>query len=187
MQKDKKTEKPEPMKQDTDNIEALRKALDEEKERADKNLVSWQRTQADFINYKRRSEQEKEEMKQFANSVLICNLLPVLDDLERASSSVPEELAELPWVEGVRLIERKFHDILETQGVTPIKAKGKPFDPNMHEAAMKSEGREGMVVKELQRGYKLRDRVLRPSQVAVGSKDVVDEAGGPCEDVEGII
>ena len=99
MQKDKKTEKPEPMKQDTDNIEALRKALDEEKERADKNLVSWQRTQADFINYKRRSEQEKEEMKQFANSVLICNLLPVLDDLERASSSVPEELAELPWVE----------------------------------------------------------------------------------------
>ena len=187
MQKDKKTEKPELVKQDTDSIEALRKALEEEKERAEKNLANWQRVQADFVNYKRRSEQEKEDMKQFANSVLICNLLPVLDDLERALGSVPEELEELPWVEGMHLIERKFHDILEAQGVTPIKAKGKPFDPNLHAAAMKGEGREGIVVKELQRGYKLHDRVLRPSQVAVGSKDVVDEAGGPCEDVEGSI
>ncbi len=152
-----------------EDIEALRKALSEEKVKAESHLQNWQRIQADFINSKRRSEQEKEEMKEFANSVLICNLLPVLDDLERALSSIPPRLTKLPWVEGIRLIERKFHAVLEAQGVTPIKARGKPFDPNLHEAAMSTMGREGMVVKELKRGYKLRDRVIRPATVAVGS------------------
>ena len=152
-----------------EDIEALREALSEEIARAESHLQNWQRVQADFINYKRRSGQEKEEMKKFANSVLICNLLPVLDDLERALSSVPRELVKLPWVEGVLLIERKFHDILKAQGVTPIKAKGKLFDPNLHEAAMSVRGREGMVVKELKRGYKLHDRVIRPVSVVVGS------------------
>jgi molecular chaperone GrpE len=172
---------------EVEDIEVLKEALAEEKAKAESYLDSWKRAQADFINFKRRSEKEKEETGKFANSVLILSLLPVLDDLERALGSVPPRLAKLPWVEGIRLIERKFHSILEAQGVTRIKAKGKPFDPNLHEAAMRSEGREGIVVKELQKGYKLHDRVLRPSKVAVGSDEVVDEAGGPCEDVEGII
>ncbi len=166
MQQDKQ---PEESLIEPEDIEALKEALSEEKINAEIHLQNWQRVQADFINFKRRSEQEKEEMKEFANSVLICNLLPVLDDLERALSSIPPRLAKLPWVEGIRLIERKFTDILKAQGVTPIKAKGKPFDPNLHEAAMSTMGREGMVVKELKRGYKLRDRVIRPATVAVGS------------------
>jgi len=170
-----------------EDIEVLKKALAEERAKAEDYLDSWKRVQADFINFKRRSEQEKEETSKFANSVLILNLLPILDDLERALNSIPPRLAKLPWVEGIKLIERKFHAILEEQGVTKIQTKGKPFDPNLHEAAMRSEGREGMVVKELQKGYKFRDRVIRPAQVAVGSDDIMDEAGGPCEDVEGII
>jgi molecular chaperone GrpE len=172
MQQDKQPEEMEQSEKDLielEDIEALRKALSEEKDKAESHLQNWQRIQADFINSKRRSEQEKEEMKEFANSVLICNLLPVLDDLERALSSIPPRLTKLPWVEGIRLIERKFHAVLEAQGVTPIKARGKPFDPNLHEAAMSTMGREGMVVKELKRGYKLRDRVIRPATVAVGS------------------
>ena len=172
MQQDKQPEEMEQSEKDSiepEDIEALRKALSEEKAKAESHLQNWQRIQADFINSKRRSEQEKEEMKEFANSVLICNLLPVLDDLERALSSIPPRLTKLPWVEGIRLIERKFHAVLEAQGVTPIKARGKPFDPNLHEAAMSTMGREGMVVKELKRGYKLRDRVIRPATVAVGS------------------
>jgi len=152
-----------------EDVGALKEALEEEKIKAESHLQNWQRTQADFINYKRRSEQEKEEMKEFANSVLIYNLLPVLDDLERALSSIPPKLAKLPWVEGIRLIERKFHSVLEAQGVTPINAKGKQFDPNLHEAAMSAPGREGIVVKELKRGYRLRDRIIRPATVAVGS------------------
>ena len=162
-------EQPEESLIELEDVEALREALGEQRTKAESHLQNWQRVQADFINYKRRSEQEKEEMKAFANSVLICNLLPALDDLERALSSVPRELAKLPWVEGVRLIERKFYDILKAQGVMPIKAKGKLFDPNLHEAAMSTRGREGMVIKELKRGYKLNDRVIRPASVVVGS------------------
>ncbi len=148
---------------------ALEETMAEAKAKADTYLANWQRTQADFANYKRRNDQEREQASKFANSVLILALLPVLDDLERALSSVPAHLAKLPWVDGIRLIERKFRAGLEVQGLTAIKAKGKPFDPNLHEAAMHSPGKEGIVVRELQRGYRLCDRVLRPSKVVVGS------------------
>ncbi|UCE97119.1 MAG: nucleotide exchange factor GrpE [Dehalococcoidia bacterium] len=156
-----------------EDLESLRGALNEERVKAENHLQNWQRVQADFINYKRRSDQEKEETKKFANSVLICNLLPVLDDLERALSSIPPHLVKLPWVEGVKLIERKFHGVLDSQGVKPIKVKGKPFDPNLHEAAISIAGREGIVVKELKKGYKLHDKIIRPATVAVGN-GVVD-------------
>jgi molecular chaperone GrpE len=179
MAEDNQSGEPEPEVAETEDIEALREKLAEARAQAESHLDSWKRSQADFINYKRRSEQEKEEAKQFANSVLICNLLPVIDDLERALNSVPKELAKIPLVEGVRLIERKFHSILEAQGVTHIKAKGKPFDPNLHEAAMCAQGKEGVVVKELKRGYKLRDKVIRPAMVAVGSGDTTKKTGEP--------
>ncbi|MFH1663125.1 MAG: nucleotide exchange factor GrpE [Chloroflexota bacterium] len=90
------TEQSEEESIELEDIEALREVLNEEKAKAESHLQNWQRTQADFINYKRRSEQEKEEMKGFANSVLICNLLPVLDDLELALGSIPPSLAKLP-------------------------------------------------------------------------------------------
>ena len=154
---------------DIEDIESLKEALAQARQEAEKNLESWQRTQADFINYKRRSQKEKEEIGQYSQSLLLCSLLPVLDDLERALGSMPRELAKTPWVEGIKLIERKFHNILESQGVAHIKAKGKAFDPNLHEATMSIKGKEGVVVKELLKGYKLRDRVIRPSKVAVGS------------------
>lgn len=177
MAEDNQSGEPESEVTEAEDIETLREALAEAKAQAASHLDSWKRSQADFVNYKRRSEQEKEETRQFANSVLICNLLPVIDDLERALNSVPKELAKLPWVEGVRLIERKFHSILEAQGVTPIKARGKPFDPNLHEATMCSQGKEGVVVKELKKGYKLRDKVIRPAMVAVGNGDTAKESG----------
>jgi molecular chaperone GrpE len=160
---------------EAEDIGSLKKALADERAKAENYLNNWKRAQADFVNYKRRSEQEKEETSKFANSVLILSLLPILDDLERASKSIPPRLTKLPWVEGIKLIERKFQACLEVQGLTPIKAKGKPFDPNLHEAAVRSTGKEGIVVKELQRGYKLRDRVLRPTTVAVGSGQEVEE------------
>lgn len=175
MVEDRRNDEAEAEVAETEDIEALREALAEARKQAESHLDSWKRSQADFINYKRRSEQEKEETKQFANSVLICNLLPVLDDLERALNSVPRELAKFPWVEGVRLIEQKFHSILESQGVTHIKVKGKPFDPNLHEAAMCTHGKEGVVVKELKKGYQLRDKVIRPATVAVGSGETAKE------------
>ncbi len=141
----------------------------EVKSEAETYLDNWKRTQADFVNYKRRSEQEKEDTVKFGNSMLLLSLLPVLDDLQRALNSVPEDISDMPWVEGIRLIERKFNKCLESQGVKVIETEGEAFDPNLHEAALHVDGEDGMIINELQKGYKLYDRVIRPAMVAVGN------------------
>jgi len=150
------------------DILLLQKTLTEEKAKAEKYLANWQRAQADYINFKRRSEQEKEDTKQFGNSVLIVSLLPVMDDMERALASIPAKLAHRTWVDGMRLILRKFQAVLEAQGLSEIKAVSKQFDPELHEAVMRAPGKEEVVIEELQKGYKLKDRVIRPSKVVVG-------------------
>ena len=152
-----------------EDAELLKQALTEEKKKAETNLAGWQRAQADFINYKRRAEQEKEEIGKFANTVLMLNLLSILDDLERALTATPDDLAELSWVDGIRLIGRKLRANLEAQGLSQIKALGEPFDPNFHEAVRQDKGKDGIVVEEVQKGYKLHDRVIRPAKVVVGS------------------
>ena len=151
-----------------EDIETLQQALAEEKEKAEKYLANWQRSQADFDNYKKRSEQEIGEVIEFARGALISNLLPVMDDLQRALASVPAELDESNWTEGIKLIYNKFKATLEAQGLTEIKARGEPFDPRLHEAVMQQEGEEGMVIEETQKGYKFRGKVIRPSLVIVG-------------------
>jgi molecular chaperone GrpE len=160
---------------EVDEVTALNQALAEEKERAENYLASWQRAQADFLNYKRRSEQERNELAKFSNAQLMLSLLPVLDDLERALDSVSPQLADSSWVEGIRLIERKLRTGLEAQGLCQIKAMDEEFDPNFHQAAGHSKGEEGTVVQELQKGYMLQDRVLRPSVVIVGSGNGEEE------------
>jgi molecular chaperone GrpE len=160
-----------------EDIESLKQALAEERKKAESYLANWQRTQADFINYKRRNEQERKELNKFANASLMLSLLPVLDDLERALNSIPPKATKRPWVEGIRLIERKLRASLEAQGLTPIKALGEPFDPNFHEAVRQDKGKEGIVIEELQKGYKLYDRVLRPAMVVVGNGEEVEKEG----------
>lgn len=151
-----------------EDVESLKQALDEERAKAEGYLANWQRAQADFINYKRRTEQERSEAVSFGNAALILGLLPVLDDLERALDSVPDGLAQDGWLDGITLIYRKFKAVLEEQGVSEIEALGEPFDPHFHEAMLFGEGDEGMVVEEIQKGYRLHDRVLRPTRVMVG-------------------
>ena len=160
----------EPETVEIDDVEGLKQALAEEQKRAEDYLANWQRALADFINYKRRNEQERQDFNRFANANLILSLLPVLDDLERALSSIPPaKSAKHSWVEGIRLVERKFRAALEAQGLTPIKALGEPFDPNFHEAVRQDKGKEGVVVEELQKGYMIHGRLLRPSKVVVGN------------------
>ena len=154
---------------ETEDVEELKRALAEEKEKAENYLANWQRAQADFINYKRRTEQEKEETIKFANSTLMLSLLPILDDFERALNSILPEVAEPGWLEGVRLIERKMKASLEAQGLSQIEALGGKFDPHLHEAVRQGKGKEGIIVEEIQKGYKLHDRVIRASRVVVGS------------------
>jgi len=125
--------------------------LAELKAKADANLAGWQRSQADFVNFKRRTEQEKEEAIKFANANLALKILPVLDDFERAIASLPAELSGNAWANGVKHIERKLRTSLESAGLSPIKAIGEPFDPRFHEAITQGKGKEGMIVGELER------------------------------------
>lgn len=146
----------------------LREELDTARSRAESYLVNWQRAEADFTNYKKKAEQEKGETAQRTLAALILGILPVLDDLERAFTSLPPELGELAWIDGMQLIYRKLQALLEKQGLTEIKAKGEPFDTSLHEAVKYAEGEEGAVLEELQKGYRLSDRILRPTLVVVG-------------------
>jgi molecular chaperone GrpE len=149
----------------------LKQALAEAQEKAEANLAGWQRAQADFVNYKRRTEREMKESRQYATGALVLDLLPVLDDFERALAAIPEEESQMSWMEGIQAIERKLRATLEAQGVAQIKAVGEPFDPHVHEAVMQAPGEEGMVVEEVQKGYQLHDRVIRPAKVVVGRGD----------------
>jgi molecular chaperone GrpE len=127
----------------------------------------WQRSVADFQNYRRRVEAEKAETYQMAVGSIIKRYLPVLDDMERAIESRPADLA---WANGVELICRKLQAILEAEGLKRIEAEGQKFDPNFHEAISQepAEGVEsGTVLAVIRNGYMLGDRVIRPAMVRV--------------------
>jgi len=153
---------------EVDDADALKEALAEEAARAEGYMVNWQRTQADFQNYKRRTQKEKEEVGILVQGEATLGLLPVLDDLERALDSIPSRLARHPWTGGIKLIASKFRSILKTQGITEIKALGENFNPDLHEAVMRVPGKEGLIIKELYKGYKIGDKVIRPTRVVVG-------------------
>lgn len=152
-----------------EDLETVRQALEEEREKSGTYLSNWQRTQADFMNYKRRVEQERQEFSRSANAALIVSILPALDDLERALDSVPEDLADASWIEGIRLIDQKIKGILSAQGLTRIEALGEQFDPNSHEALRQDKGEDGVILAEIEAGYMLNDKILRPSRVVVGN------------------
>jgi molecular chaperone GrpE len=141
-----------------------------EQARAEEALARVQRVQADFVNYKRRSEQEREGQARFAAMVLVKELLPVLDNFDRALATMPEEVKNLPWTEGLLLVDRQLRATLEKQGLKPIEAVGARFDPMLHEAIIHEESSDHAddeVIAELQRGYMLHDKVVRPTLVTV--------------------
>jgi molecular chaperone GrpE len=136
---------------------------------AQRYLENWRRAEADFENYKKRVELDRAEAARFAGMSLVINILPVLDDLDRALKAIPDKLAHLSWTEGIRLIHRKLQATLEAQGVCEIKAQGETFDPCVHEAVGQAAGEEGKVIQEAQKGYMLHGRVIRPACVIVGN------------------
>jgi molecular chaperone GrpE len=152
-----------------DDPAQLKEIVSKERERAEGNYRNWQRAAADYQNFKRRVEEERAETARLANAALVINLLPLVDDLERALTSVDAHLAGLTWVDGIRLIYRKFQAMLEMTGVTEIEADGRDFDPAVHEAVAHAPGAENKVVSVVQRGYRMGDRVVRPAMVVVGN------------------
>ena len=154
-----------------ERIEQLERELAEARAKSEEHLYNWQRSAADFSNYKRRTDDERAQLSQFSTAILIGRLLGVLDDFDRALENVPPE-AHDAWIEGVKLTERKLRNVLESEGVTAIEAIGLPFDPNVHEAVAHedtTEHADNEVIGEVQRGYRLHDRVLRPSLVRVAN------------------
>jgi molecular chaperone GrpE len=160
-------------------VEQLKAAADEAhkqaeaaQKQADEYLEALQRERAEFTNFRRRTGEEREQWLGLASESLIRKVLAIADDFDRAIEAMPPELAGNPWAQGVAAIDRKLRQLLESEGVSPLESIGKPFDPREHEAIsnVPDTGRPvGEVVAELQRGYKLRDRVLRPALVAVAS------------------
>ena len=128
------------------------------------------RLQAEFDNFRKRQAKENQEFRDYALTSVIRDLLPILDSLDRALQTQPEGEE---FRKGVELIDRQFHDALSKLGVEPIEAKGQAFDPNLHQAIQMVESPdvdENHVVDELQRGYKIKDRLLRPAMVTVSKK-----------------
>lgn len=159
-------------------LDEARSLADEERRRGETYLDLAQRAQADFQNYKRRVENERGQLVKDANADLLRQVLPVLDDLERALAHVPGELAEHSWAQGVQLIWTKLGGILEGQGLERIGTAGEAFDPYVHEAVAYEEHPEydeGQVAAIYRPGYRLHERVLRPAQVTVARASLSDE------------
>jgi molecular chaperone GrpE len=153
-----------------EQLEQLREQLLAAERDAEENRTGWQRAVADFANYRRRTEQDRLANLGLASEALLVKLLALADDFDRAITQLPEQLQGEPWVEGVTVIDRKLRAILDSEGLTPIPAEGQPFDPQVHEAVAQDPTDrvpDGTITTEFQRGYMLRDRVLRPALVAV--------------------
>ncbi len=152
-------------------LEQNRSELEKAKAEAAENLDGWQRSRAEFANYKRRMEAERSELAANAGAEALKRVLPAVDDFERAVQTLPEDLKERSWVNGVQLVQRKLNSALEQSGITPIAVQpGDEFDPNLHEAITHEESDQfasGQIVGEVQRGYQLNSRVLRPALVRV--------------------
>jgi molecular chaperone GrpE len=155
-------------------IERLRVELDAAHAQAAEHVATLQRTAADFSNFRRRTSEERERDLGLAADGLLLKVVSVADDFDRALDAMPAELAGQGWIEGIVLLDRKLRALLESEGVKPIEAIGRQFDPREHEAiaSMPGTGRpDGEVVAEAQRGYRVRDRILRPAMVAVAAGD----------------
>ena len=153
-----------------DELEKLNLELENTREKADEYLDGWQRSRAEFANFKKRVEKEQAQVYQNAAGSIIKKYLDVLDDLERALQNTPEEGDGALWAEGIDLIYRKFLTILECEGITRMDTEGMFFDPTLHEAVTSEEDERfesGKIIEVLQQGYQLGDRVLRPAKVRV--------------------
>ncbi len=166
-------------KEEKQNIDIgkLQKDLENCKAKCEEYLSGWKRERADFINHKKEEMERIEIMIKYANEELILKILPILDNICLAESHVPEEFKNNGWIEGFMQIKKQISDFLAKEGIKPIKTIGEKFDPNTMEAVeeidlamsdiAKSEDKKNVVVEEIQRGYTLHGKVIRPAKVKV--------------------
>lgn len=158
---------------DTSEVEVgkeIEKQIEEEKNLAQEYLDHLQRLQAEFANYRKRAQKELVEAYDYAKGELACKLLPVIDDLERAIESLDSNCSSEETLKGVKLIYGKLKSTLQAEGLEAIQCKGTRFDPNLHEAVVVTKVREGAdneIIKDFQKGYTFKGRLVRPSKVEV--------------------
>jgi len=159
-----------------ESVDVLRKKLEEKAKLAEDRLSQLRYLQADFENYRKNFERERENIIRLANEDLISDLLVVVDDFERALSA----MKECKDKEGVMMVYSNFIKILENKGLRPIETSGKKFDPNLHEALCREacEKDDGLILEELQRGFMLKSKVIRPSKVKISEKQTEDRKDG---------
>jgi molecular chaperone GrpE len=163
------------------DVVALRQELAEVTKQSEYHLDQWRRSAANLENFRKHVEKERADVIKSAKGNVIAQLLPVLDDLERAFDTIPFELSNFTWTDGLALIDRKLQMVLERQGLQEIKALGVPFDPAHHQALLEEETEEhpdGHVMAILQKGYKLDDRILRPALVKIARNTTTGKESG---------
>jgi len=167
---------------DVDELDDLTKEdiLELKKKAAERDTYLDQllRTKAEFMNYQKRMAKESESTSQFAVQSLILDFLPELDNFDRALKLADSSKDIDKFVEGIKLIEEQLFKVLGKYGVDPIETDGKPFDPNLHEAVMEEENNEmphHTIIDEFQRGFLLKERVIRPSKVKVSKRTIEEE------------
>jgi molecular chaperone GrpE len=153
-----------------EDLHAVQNELQESRLKASEYLEGWQRTLADFSNYKKRVDRDQAQVYLNAAGAIIKRFIEVLDDMDRALKNRPQDGEGAVWANGIELIYRKLISILENEGVKAMDLQGQVFDPNLHEAITLEESADhesGQIIEVLQQGYMLGDRVLRPALVRV--------------------
>ena len=165
------------------DLEALRNRVTTAEQQRDEYLALLQRTRADFENYQKRIQRDLAEEQRYGHASFARELLPVLDNLQRALDAAQQQAENSPMVQGVALVRSQLLEIFGRFGITSIEALGQPFDPHLHESVSqqtRADVAPGMVVAVLQPGYRLHERVLRPAKVVVAAPPAHESAfAGP--------
>jgi len=150
-------------------MEELKSALAVSEQSAVDNLAGWQRAKADFVNYKKDQEKMLGDFRKYANEDMILSLLPTVDSFDLATKHLPEELKDSDWVKGIICIKGMFESFLRDAGVVEIKSIGEKFDPLLFEAVAEEESdeEEDTIIEEIQKGYKMGEKIIRPAKVKV--------------------
>ena len=144
--------------------------IEELKEKVKKTTDGWKRALADYENYKKRSEEDKKELVQYASENLILEILPVLDNFQSAYRALPKDLEGNSWAEGIKYIKVQLEDVLKNNNIEELKTVGEKFDPEVHEAIekVKSKSKKNVVMEEIVKGYRMGDKVIRAAKVKIG-------------------
>ena len=170
----------------TDEEPSPEAKVQELEERVERLMSNWQRSQADLANYRKQAEREQLELVQLTTEGLTADTISILDDFERAFTTIPMNLRSLTWIEGVWLVYKKLEAILHARGLEVVEAEAaQVFDPNVHQALSEVEGDAGTIVEVAQKGYTLGGRLLRPALVTVGKgKPATEETLDTKDDTE---